>query len=236
MILFIADLHLSPERPDILAAFRRFMETEAGNAETLYILGDLFESWIGDDDRSAFNQQVAELLSTNAKRGVRQYFIHGNRDFLLGQRFAAMAGLTLLPELARIDLYGRPALVMHGDTLCTLDHDYQAFRQKSRSRFWQWRIKLLPLWLRRRMARHYRQRSQMANANKAQQIMDVTPSEVDLQMAKWQVDLLIHGHTHRPNRHRHQHGERIVLGDWYEQGSVLTVTPKAITLSSRPFV
>lgn len=235
MILFIADLHLSPERPDILAAFRRFMQDEAPKAERLYVLGDLFEAWIGDDDNSEFNQAVIALFKANAKRGVAQYFIHGNRDFLISQRFARAAGMALLPEVAVIDLYGTPALILHGDSLCTLDADYQAFRKKSRNWFWQWRMQLLPLWLRRRIARKARAKSQAANAMKSDAIMDVTPSEVDKVMAAHQVGLLIHGHTHRPNRHHETGGERIVLGDWYEQGSVLVVTEDEIRLESRPF-
>ncbi|WP_417360631.1 UDP-2,3-diacylglucosamine diphosphatase [Gallaecimonas pentaromativorans] len=235
MILFIADLHLSPERPDILAAFRRFMQDDAPKAERLYVLGDLFEAWIGDDDNSEFNQAVIALFKANAERGVAQYFIHGNRDFLISQRFARAAGMALLPEETVIDLYGTPALILHGDSLCTLDADYQAFRKKSRSWFWQWRMQLLPLWLRRRIARKARAKSQAANAMKSDTIMDVTPSEVDKVMAAHQVGLLIHGHTHRPNRHPEANGERIVLGDWYEQGSVLIVTEDEIRLESRPF-
>ncbi|WKE64152.1 UDP-2,3-diacylglucosamine diphosphatase [Gallaecimonas kandeliae] len=235
MILFIADLHLCPERPDITAAFRRFMQEEAPKAERLYVLGDLFETWIGDDDDSPFNREIADLFKDNAAKGVAQYFIHGNRDFLLGKRFAGSAGLTLLPEEAIVDLYGTPALIMHGDSLCTQDVAYQAFRKKSRSRFWQWRMQLLPLWLRRRIARNYRARSQAANAMKSASIMDVTPAEVDKVMARYRVGLLIHGHTHRPARHPLEAGERIVLGDWYEQGSVLQVTPDGIRLESRPF-
>ncbi|MED5524112.1 UDP-2,3-diacylglucosamine diphosphatase [Gallaecimonas pentaromativorans] len=235
MILFIADLHLSPERPDIFAAFRRFMQDDAPKAERLYVLGDLFEAWIGDDDNSEFNQAVIALFKANAERGVAQYFIHGNRDFLISQRFARAAGMALLPEETVIDLYGTPALILHGDSLCTLDADYQAFRKKSRSWFWQWRMQLLPLWLRRRIARKARAKSQAANAMKSDTIMDVTPSEVDKVMAAHQVGLLIHGHTHRPNRHPEANGERIVLGDWYEQGSVLIVTEDEIRLESRPF-
>ncbi|WP_115718289.1 UDP-2,3-diacylglucosamine diphosphatase [Gallaecimonas mangrovi] len=235
MILFIADLHLSPERPDIFEAFRRFMTTEAPKAEALYVLGDLFEAWIGDDDNSTFNQAVIALFKANADQGVAQFFVHGNRDFLIGKRFAKAAGMTLLPETAVIDLYGTSALVMHGDTLCTLDTDYQAFRKKSRSKFWQWRMQLLPLWLRRRIARKARAKSQASNAMKSDAIMDVTPAEVDNVIAKYQVPLLIHGHTHRPNRHQHPGAERIVLGDWYEQGSVLVVTPNSISLEKRPF-
>ncbi|WP_341501525.1 UDP-2,3-diacylglucosamine diphosphatase [Gallaecimonas sp. GXIMD4217] len=232
--LFIADLHLSPERPDITAALRRFLAQEGAKAEALYVLGDLFETWIGDDDDHPFNQEVINLFAANAKRGVKQYFIHGNRDFLIGQRFARAAGLTLLPEVAVIDLYGRKALIMHGDSLCTLDEAYQAFRRKSRGFWWQLRIRLLPLWLRRRIARNYRQQSQAANAMKADSIMDVTPAEVDRVMAEQGVDLLIHGHTHRPARHQVQAGERIVLGDWYEQSSLLRVTPDGISLEFAP--
>ncbi|EKE76251.1 UDP-2,3-diacylglucosamine diphosphatase [Gallaecimonas xiamenensis] len=235
MILFIADLHLSPERPDIFGAFRRFMEQEAPKADRLYVLGDLFEAWIGDDDTSPFNQAVAALFKANAERGVAQFFIHGNRDFLIGKRFAKAAGLTLLPEEAVVDLYGTPALILHGDSLCTLDLGYQAFRRKSRGRFWQWRMQLLPLWLRRRIARKARAKSQASNAMKSDAIMDVTPAEVDKVMARHQVGLLIHGHTHRPNRHQQRLGERIVLGDWYEQGSVLVVTEEDIRLECRPF-
>lgn len=241
--IFIADLHLAADRPDISELFFQFLACEARQADALYILGDLFEVWIGDDDHSELNQQVASELKALADQGVAVYFIHGNRDFLLGQRFARQAGMRLLPELEVIELYGRKTLIMHGDSLCTLDKEFQQFRQKSRRRWWQLMILGLPLWLRRRIAARARNQSQQTNSHKSVKIMDVTESEVLAQMQRARVDLLIHGHTHRPAVHelsltidgKQTSAQRIVLGDWYTQGSLLIVSPQTMALESRPF-
>ncbi len=217
---FIADLHLAQNRPDITACFLRFLKNEAIKAQTLYILGDLFEAWIGDDDDSDFVATIANALTTLSNTGVKIYYIHGNRDFLLGQRFAKKSSMVLLPEVDLIQLYGQTAVVMHGDTLCTKDIAYQEFRKKSRSWWWQAMIK-------------------RATSMKSQDIMDVTPKEVVNCLESYQSQLLIHGHTHRPAVHaisaNGDKAQRIVLGDWYEQGAWLKVTPTSMELMNKPF-
>jgi UDP-2,3-diacylglucosamine hydrolase len=236
---FIADLHLAQNRPDITACFLSFLEKDAPNAETLYILGDLFEYWIGDDDKNPFVVEVALALKTLSMLGTRIYYIHGNRDFLLGKSYAKACGMTLLPEVDVIDLYGKPVLIMHGDTLCTRDIAYQAFRKKSRSWWWQTMIKNLPLFVRKNIAENYRLKSASATAMKSQEIMDVTETEVVDKLELHHCQLLIHGHTHRPNIHHIQANnlpaQRIVLGDWYEQGAWLKVTKDSIELLSQAF-
>ncbi|MBC3766746.1 UDP-2,3-diacylglucosamine diphosphatase [Neptunicella marina] len=236
--LFIADLHLTESRPDITRAFLDFVQTQAIQCDALYVLGDLFEVWIGDDDNSPLNQQVKSAFKQLHQQNIPVYFIHGNRDFLVGKRFARETGVTLLPEQQVIDLYGTPVLIMHGDSLCTLDTDYQAFRQRSRSWWWKTAILSLPLFIRRKIGDNARQKSQQANQYKSSDIMDVTPSEVTQQMKQAGVNTLIHGHTHRPNVHQFslndQSARRIVLGDWFEQNSVLEVTPTSMQLHSSP--
>ena len=235
---FIADLHLSESRPDISACFLRFLKNEAIQAEKLYILGDLFEAWVGDDDDSAYLKTISKALSTLASFGTKVYYIHGNRDFLLGKAYAKQASMTLLPEVDAIDLYGQIAIIMHGDTLCTRDVKYQEFRKKSRTWWWQATIKSLPLFMRKKIAANYRKKSAAATAIKNQEIMDVTPNEVINCLEQYHSQLLIHGHTHRPATHdlsaNSKPAKRIVLGDWYEQGAWLKVTPQEITLMNKP--
>lgn len=235
---FIADLHLSESRPDISTCFLRFLENDATEAEKLYILGDLFEAWVGDDDDSPYLKTIADALTKLSKSGTKIFYIHGNRDFLLGKRYAKKAGIHLLPEIDTIDLYGKHVVIMHGDTLCTRDVDYQVFRKKSRSWWWQTVIKSLPLFVRKKIAENYRKRSTEATAIKSQDIMDVTESEVIECLEKYNSQLLIHGHTHRPAVHQisanGENAERIVLGDWYEQGAWLKVTPDSTELLYQP--
>jgi len=236
---FIADLHLAQNRPDITACFLSFLKTDAIEAQTLYILGDLFEYWLGDDDDTPFIQDVANALKQLSQSGVTIYYIHGNRDFLLGKKYATQAGMTLLPEIKVIDLYDQQVVIMHGDTLCTRDVAYQAFRKKSRSWWWQAMVKSLPLFIRRKMAENYRIKSAKATAVKTQEIMDVTNTEVVRCLEEHQSQLLIHGHTHRPDIHQltanNQDAKRIVLGDWYEQGAWLKVTKDNIELLNQSF-
>ncbi|PHR84314.1 MAG: UDP-2,3-diacylglucosamine diphosphatase [Colwellia sp.] len=235
---FIADLHLAQNRPDITACFLRFLKDDAIQAQHLYILGDLFEAWIGDDDDSEFLTTIAEALTTLSALGTTIYYIHGNRDFLLGQRFAKKSAMILLPEIDLIDLYGKSVVIMHGDTLCTRDIGYQKFRKKSRSWWWQAIIKSLPLFVRKKIASDYRKKSAAATAIKSQDIMDVTPSEVVKCLEHYQSQLLIHGHTHRPAVHEltanTKEAKRVVLGDWYEQGAWLKVTPTSMQLMNQP--
>lgn len=239
VIYFIADLHLVENRPDITACFLSFLENDATEATDLYILGDLFESWIGDDDDSAFVLNIADAIKGLSNKGTRVFFIHGNRDFLLGEKFAKKSGMIILPEIDEIDLYGQKTVIMHGDTLCTRDVAYQAFRKKSRTWWWQTMIKSLPLFVRRKIAADYRKKSTEATAMKSQEIMDVTPEAVIDTLMERKSQLLIHGHTHRPFIHDLQangaEAKRIVLGDWYEQGAWLKVTHKEMVLLNTPF-
>ena len=237
---FIADLHLAQNRPDITACFLSFLENDAIDAEKLYILGDLFELWFGDDFKSPLNDQVANALTQLAHSGTEVLFIHGNRDFVLGKDYANSAAMTLLPEKTTVDLYGQKALIMHGDTLCTRDVDYQKFRKKSRTWWWMGLVTNLPLWYRKRLAEGYREKSKSAQQTKSLDIMDVTPSEVVSELEAYNCQLMIHGHTHRPDVHHIEANgnpaKRIVLGDWYEQGAWLKVTPEEMTLTNSPFV
>jgi len=235
---FIADLHLAQNRPDITACFLSFLKNKAPQAQQLYILGDLFEAWIGDDDDSSFLTTIAAALTALSASGTTIYYIHGNRDFLLGKRFAKKSSMVLLPEVDVIDLYGQNVVIMHGDTLCTRDVAYQKFRKKSRSWWWQTLIKSLPLFVRKKIAADYRKKSAAATAVKAQDIMDVTPDEVVRCLENYHSQLLIHGHTHRPAVHElnanNKEAKRIVLGDWYEQGAWLKVTPTSMELMNTP--
>jgi UDP-2,3-diacylglucosamine hydrolase len=235
--LFISDLHLDAERPDITALFGRFVDEEARSADALYILGDLFEAWVGDDDPSDTGAYVAQRLRGLRDAGVPVYFMRGNRDFLLGDAYARRAGVTILPDPSVVMLHGRPTLLMHGDTLCSDDVDYQQFRAQTRDPDWQRQFLAQPLEARLAFAQQARAASQTRQAGlKAQGAMDaitdVTPATVDGAFTRFGVDTMIHGHTHRPAVHEHARGRRIVLGDWYEQGSVLRVDDSGARLTS----
>ena len=241
--LFISDLHLDPERPDVTRLFGDFLAREAHGADALYILGDLFEAWVGDDDPSEVGSFVAERLRAVADAGVPVYFQHGNRDFLLGRDYAHRAGMRLLPEHAVVSLYGRPALLMHGDALCTGDTAYQAFRAQTRSPQWQAQFLAQPLAARLAFAAQARaasaQRQQAMKHDDRTQfetITDADPKAVIDTLALYGVETLIHGHTHRPAVHEvdvHGHAcRRIVLGDWYTQGSVLRVDGENMRLDT----
>lgn len=237
--LFIADLHLHPEEPAITAGFLRFLRGEARSADALYILGDLFEAWIGDDDPQPLHQQIAHEIRALVESGVPCYFIHGNRDFLLGKRFARESGMLLLPEEQRLELYGRPVLILHGDTLCTDDAGYQAFRAKVHQPWLQTLFLALPLFIRHRIAAKMRDGSKIANSDKSMEIMDVNPQAVVAAMEKHHLQWLIHGHTHRPAVHaltaNDQPAFRVVLGAWHSEGSMVKVTTDNVELISFPF-
>ena len=237
--LFIADLHLQTEEPAITAGFLRFLHGEARQADALYILGDLFEAWIGDDDPNPLHRQIAAALKALAESGVPCYFLHGNRDFLVGQRFARESAMTLLPEEKLLDLYGRKVLIMHGDTLCTDDAGYLAFRAKVHNPLIQRLFLALPLFIRRRIAARMRADSKAANSSKSMDIMDVNPQAVVDVMERHHVQWLIHGHTHRPAVHELQaNGQpawRVVLGAWHSEGSMVKVTPVDVKLIHFPF-
>ena len=223
--LFISDLHLEPGRPAMTALFLDFLKQRARQAEALYILGDLFEAWIGDDDDAELGRVVADALRALSDSGTPVFFIHGNRDFLLGPRFAAASGIQLLPETMVIELAGESILLMHGDTLCTDDIEYQDFRARVRDPAWQAHILALPLEQRRTLAGQLRETSQQAMQQKAAEIIDVNPEAVDTALRVHGVRHLIHGHTHRPAIHQWtldgRSARRTVLGDWHLQGNVL---------------
>jgi UDP-2,3-diacylglucosamine hydrolase len=217
VILFISDLHLDASRPHITRAFYHFLANEGRQAEALYILGDLFELWIGDDDDSPLVLEVQSQLRSLVNGGTRLYFMHGNRDFLIGEGFAESAGATLLQDPHAMEVGGERLVLMHGDRLCTDDHEYQAFRQQVRQPQWMAAVLAKPLEERRILGRQIRAQSQSMNSRKPEDIMDVTSSEVRSVIEQYGADKMIHGHTHRPARHALENGERIVLGDWEEQ-------------------
>ena len=226
---FIADLHLSENRPHLLALFRQFMQEQAPEAEKLYILGDLFDFWIGDDEQSDLISEVQQLIRHLTEQGVPCYFQHGNRDFLIGKKFAKACGLTLLPTYHVIDLYGTPTLLCHGDTLCVDDVKYQQYRKKVHQKWRQWLFLHLPLKVRLKIAEKIRAKSRQDKQVKSTEIMDVNAAFVQQMFAQFHVTQMIHGHTHRQKHHEiPPHFHRIVLGDWGETSSLLEVTPHSI--------
>lgn len=225
MILFISDLHLQEERPDISRAFLRFLDERARHAEALYILGDFFEVWIGDDGMTPFQHSIATALARLAETGTRVYLMHGNRDFLLGKGFCRLARCELLADPCLVTLAGEPVLLSHGDLLCTRDEAYMRMRRWLRNPVSLFLLRNLPLASRRKLARKLRSESRTQTRLKADDIVDVTPEEVLRLMRTHGVSTLIHGHTHRPAVHALQingrPARRIVLGDWDSQGWAL---------------
>ncbi len=236
--LFISDLHLSAQRPAITDLFLDFLQRRAARARALYILGDLFEYWIGDEAAAQpeFLPVIQALRRLTADTLV--YVMHGNRDFLLGDGFIQATGCRLLTDPTRIDLYGTPTLITHGDTLCTADTEYMAIREVVRSPKWQRDFLAKTIPERERLVRNYREMSKASTAEKEAEIMDVTPAAVETTMRSHGVFHLIHGHTHRPGRHSFElDGKpalRFVLGDWYEHGSVLRCDPDGWVLEALP--
>jgi UDP-2,3-diacylglucosamine hydrolase len=233
--LFISDLHLDDRRPETTALLQQFLQDEAVNADALYILGDLFEFWLGDDVPSKCSVEVAASLSSLGDKGVPCYFMHGNRDFLLQEDYAKLAGMTLLPEEHVADLYGEQVLLMHGDSLCTDDIPYQQFRALVRDPAWQQDFLSKTPQERLQVALQARDASTEHKGNVTMDIMDVNPGEVIAAFEHHGVSRMIHGHTHRPATHdlevNGQTVQRIVLGDWYTQSSVLRVRPGSYELS-----
>lgn len=226
--LLISDLHLHPGAPTITEGFLHWLETRARGAEAIYILGDFFEAWIGDDlvalgdadpsGSATLAKRIAEALKRRVEAGTAIYLMHGNRDFLLGEDFAHQAGAALIADPSVVEWGNQRVLLMHGDSLCTLDEAYMAFRAQARDPRWQAQILAMPIPERLALARQLREKSGEANTNKAEDIMDVTPQAVIDSMAAHGVTTLIHGHTHRPAVHEleveGQAAKRLVLGDW----------------------
>ncbi|CUS49421.1 MAG: UDP-2,3-diacylglucosamine hydrolase LpxH [Idiomarinaceae bacterium HL-53] len=238
---FVSDIHLSESRPDITGLFVSFLRGEARESDALYILGDLFDYWIGDDDQTPFHRHIMQELSAVVKSGVPVYFMAGNRDFLVGERFAAQTGVTILTDPTVVDLYGTPTLLMHGDSLCTRDASYQKFRHRIRKPWMLSILKRLPLSWRRSIAQKLRAKSKTQQYLAPEELADMNAVDEAIIEAfqTHQVERLIHGHTHQPDIHEHalskdKNGLRIVLGDWYEQGSILELTADTFILRSEP--
>lgn len=236
MILLISDLHLQEERPDITRAFLYFLRSRARQAEALYILGDFFEVWVGDDGMSPFQHDIARALRELSDTGTRIFLMHGNRDFLIGRAFCRTAGCTLLKDPSIVHFNGEPVLLMHGDSLCTLDVGYMKLRRLLRNPLSLFILRNLPLATRHKLARKLRNESRAQTRMKAREIIDVTPDEVPRIMAEHGVRTLIHGHTHRPAVHQllvnRQPARRIVLGDWDTQGWALQVDENGLQQSA----
>ena len=230
--LFISDLHLSEETPAIEAALVTLLEREK-NLDALIILGDLFEAWVGDDDDAPLAGRTRSLLRNFSDQGSEVFLARGNRDFMLGERFASDIGGTLLRDQTVIEVAGRPTLLLHGDTLCTDDVDYQQFRAFVHDPAWQADMMTKPLEERRKLAQQLRDMSVDAASNKPEDIMDVNQGSVQQHLRGAGVDRMVHGHTHRPARHAVGTSERIVLGDWTtEQGWYLRERDTTLSLES----
>lgn len=237
--LFISDLHIDSSQGVILASLLRLLQEQARGADALYILGDLFEAWVGDDDLNDAGDRVAAALRELSNAGTRIYLMHGNRDFLLGDNFAERCGGELIADPSVIECYGQRLVVLHGDSLCTRDSAYLSYRSQVRDPAWQQAFLARPLLERHMVAQQIRQQSKDANSHKASDIMDVTPQEVIDLLEKLQVNLMIHGHTHRPGIHMlrlpqpindSSEAARIVLGSWDQKAWMLEFTPDSYEL------
>ncbi len=236
--LFISDLHLDDSRPEITSLFLRFLEGAARQADALYILGDLFEYWLGDDVTTPLSEQVADGIAGLVADGVPCSFIQGNRDFLLGTAYASLCGMSLLADETVIDLHSRPTLLLHGDQLCTDDAVYQQVRQQVRDPAWKAAFMEKTPAERVAFARDARQQSAEYKQGVNEAIMDVNTKAVAQAFRRHGVNRMIHGHTHRPAIHQamvdEQPAQRAVLGDWYTQGSVLRVSADQLELEELP--
>lgn len=234
--LFISDLHLDTLAPEAGAQFCSFLEQRAQRAEALYILGDLFESWVGDDDREPYRDAICAALRRLTEDAVPCYVMHGNRDFLLSGGFETRSGARLIGDPLLIELYGEPVLLTHGDALCTSDYAYQRLRAVVRRLSWQRRFLALPLKLRRALAERAREGSRRHVSATAAEIMDADPQAVLEVMRSCGVRTLIHGHTHRPAVHALEldgaPARRIVLGSWHEHGSCLAWDASGFSLEA----
>lgn len=236
--VIISDLHLSPSRPHLTQAFNRFITSLPKSVEQLYILGDLFEFWVGDDDDSDFARDVVTTLSEINQLGVKTYFQRGNRDYLVGKKFAAQTQCKILPDFIVQDICGHRALLTHGDLLCTDDIDYQRFRKKFQNPLAKWLSTCIPLSYRRKLVASIRSKTKKQTSNKPEDIMDVNPETVLEKLAKYQTKILIHGHTHRPAVHqlseKNPSLKRFTLGDWGALVWWIEIDEKDVTLTSAP--
>ena len=236
--LFISDLHLEADRPDIGNQFLQFLDTDAKEADDLYILGDLFEAWVGDDDPNTHYFTIKRALRKLVDGGIPVYFMHGNRDFMIGSGFANETGVKILDDPHEVSMYGQKTLLSHGDVLCLDDVQYQRVRKMVRDPDWKANMRAKPLKERLRIAQEARRQSLEQTINQSLEIMDVNHDEVVRVMKKHKVDVLLHGHTHRPAVHDVQignrKGKRIVLGDWYTQGSMVRWDSRGPKLEAMP--
>ena len=236
--LFISDLHLEADRPDIGKQFLHFLETEAPEADDLYILGDLFEAWVGDDDPNTHYFTIKRALRKLTDGGIPVYFMHGNRDFMIGNGFANETGVKILDDPYKVTMYVRKTLLTHGDALCLDDVQYQRVRKMVRDPDWQRNMRSKPLKERLRIAHEARRQSLEQTINMSLEIMDVNQQAVEDIIRKHNVDVLLHGHTHRPNVHTvdlgNRKAKRIVLGDWHKQGSVVRWDSRGPRLETLP--
>jgi UDP-2,3-diacylglucosamine hydrolase len=236
--LFISDLHLDASEPAAGAQFIDFLAARASSAEALYILGDLFETWVGDDDDDSYRNRICVALADLSARGVACYVMHGNRDFLYQGGFARRTGVRLIADPIIVDLYGERTLLTHGDALCIADRPYQLLRGVVRNARWQHSFLRLPLALRRGLADQARQGSQRHTQRTASQIMDADQTAVEAALRACGVRTMIHGHTHRPAVHQFEldgaPARRIVLGAWHDRGSALSWEPEGFRLEELP--
>ena len=232
--VFLSDIHISDEFPEISIRLKEFLLEEESKTNTIYILGDLFEYWLGDDDPNPSFAEIRNLLKKLSDNNISLFFIHGNRDFLIGESFAEETGCRILHDPHVIDLYGKKALISHGDIFCTDDQEYQLFRNQTRDPDWKNSILSEPLSFRRDFAKQARLESSEYTSSMKNEIMDVNKDEILKMYEKYNVDIIIHGHTHRPAIHdiffNGRKYQRIVLGDWYEQGSILRCSEKGFDL------
>jgi len=233
--LFISDLHLDAGRPEIAAQLLAFLKGEAADADALYILGDLFETWVGDDDPNPHFAIVKNAIRKLVSRRVPVYFMHGNRDFAIGEKFAEETGVIILPDPYVVELYGENVLLSHGDAYCTDDVQYQTIRKMTRDPAWLAMMLKKPLQERIALAAHSRAASSARASTLNEKITDVNQGAIEQALREANVDTMLHGHTHRPATHRFtvdgEPASRIVLGDWYEQGSVVRWDKNGPTLS-----
>tara|TARA_B100000579_G_scaffold9789_1_gene7293 strand:- start:666 stop:1379 length:714 start_codon:yes stop_codon:yes gene_type:complete len=227
---FISDIHLSEDSPHLTNAFKTFLNESKESCTHLFILGDLFEIWIGDDDDSAFNQEIKKILTDFTSDGPETFFMHGNRDFLVGEAFAKETGITILPDPFNLEINNQKVILSHGDFLCTDDKDYIDFKKQVRDKDWQNNFLKKTINERKQIAATLRTDSKEATLKKSDEITDVNNQSVEDFINEHQPDLFIHGHTHRPNIHDVGVSKRIVLGDWGEQGWLLSINDKEFNL------
>ena len=227
---FISDIHLSENNPHLTNAFKTFLNESKESCTHLFILGDLFEIWIGDDDDNSFNQEIKKILTDFTSNGPKTFFMHGNRDFLVGEAFGKETGITILPDPYALEINNQKVILSHGDFLCTDDKDYIDFRNQVRDKDWQNNFLEKPLDERKQIAATLRADSKEATSKKSNKITDVNNQSVEDFINEHQPDLFIHGHTHRPNIHDVGSSKRIVLGDWGEYGWLLTINEQEFNL------